>query len=299
MKYVITGGTGNISRPLAMELLKRDHMVTVIGRNEERLGELASAGAYTAIGDLEDLNFLTETFKGAEAVYTMCPPNFMSTDLKGFYEKLGENYSTAIRSNNIKYVVNLSSIGADIEKDAGPVSGMRRAEQALNKLRGVNIKHLRAGYFYSNLLPAIPMIKYMGMVGNNFSVPEKQFPVADYSDIIAAALEELTNLDFTGQSIRYVVSDETDTSEIAANIGEAIGMPELRWMKFSNEQAMEGLLSNGVPQPIAREFIEVGSAIDGGNMYETYRQVYPRALGKIKVKDFAKSFASIYQSQSL
>jgi uncharacterized protein YbjT (DUF2867 family) len=39
MKYVITGGAGHISKPLAEQLLAAGHEVTVIGRNEEHLKE--------------------------------------------------------------------------------------------------------------------------------------------------------------------------------------------------------------------------------------------------------------------
>ena len=37
MKYVITGGAGNISKPLAETLLAAGHAVTIIGRSAEHL----------------------------------------------------------------------------------------------------------------------------------------------------------------------------------------------------------------------------------------------------------------------
>jgi uncharacterized protein YbjT (DUF2867 family) len=40
MKYVITGGAGNISKPLTEKLLNADHDVTVIGRNAENIRSL-------------------------------------------------------------------------------------------------------------------------------------------------------------------------------------------------------------------------------------------------------------------
>ena len=65
MKYVITGGAGNISKPLALQLLTAGHAVTVIGRSEGNLKELTDAGAKAAIGSVEDLAFLTAAFFGA------------------------------------------------------------------------------------------------------------------------------------------------------------------------------------------------------------------------------------------
>ena len=75
MKYVITGSAGHISKPLALQLLAAGHQVTVIGRNAENLKDLTAAGADSAIGSVEDVAFLTTTFTGADAVYTMVPPN--------------------------------------------------------------------------------------------------------------------------------------------------------------------------------------------------------------------------------
>ncbi len=42
MNYVITGGAGHISKPLAEALLAAGHQVTVIGRNAANLQELVS-----------------------------------------------------------------------------------------------------------------------------------------------------------------------------------------------------------------------------------------------------------------
>ena len=58
MKYVITGGAGNISRPLTEKLLKAGQDVTVISRNAEHLKPLTDLGAKAAIGSVDDLAFL-------------------------------------------------------------------------------------------------------------------------------------------------------------------------------------------------------------------------------------------------
>ena len=129
MKYVITGSAGNISKPLALQLLKAGHEVTVIARNAANLSVLTEAGAKAAIGSVEDVTFLTETFTGADAVYTMVPPVHASTDWKGYIGIIGKNYTAAIKASGVKYVVNLSSIGAHLEDGCGPVSGLYRVEQ--------------------------------------------------------------------------------------------------------------------------------------------------------------------------
>jgi uncharacterized protein YbjT (DUF2867 family) len=296
MKYVITGGAGNISKPLALQLLKAGNEVTVIGRNPANLKELTDAGSKAAIGSVEDVDFLTSVFTGADAVYTMVPPVHNVTDWKTHIGSIGQHYAEAIKAAGIKYVVNLSSIGAHLPGGVGPVSGLYRVEQVLNALTGVNIKHLRPAYFYNNLFGNIGMMKGMGIIGGNFAVKEALFPIVAPADIAAAAAEELLALNFSGHSVRYIASDEVSTDQIASALGSAVGKPELAWVKFTDEQALGGMIQAGLPEEIAKNYAEMNRAIDTGEMSGDYFLHRPATLGKTKLQDFAKTFAAVYQS---
>ncbi len=296
MQYVITGAAGNISKPLVLSLLQSGHQVTVISRNESNIKELADAGAKAAIGSLEDLDFLIKTFTGADAVYTMVPPNHHPADWKAFIGGIGENYAKAIKAAGIKYVVNLSSIGAHMEEGCGPVSGLFRAEKALSALTDVNILHLRPGYFYPNLFANLGLIKGMGIMGSNFSAAEGKFVIVDPTDIAAVAAKALTELSFTGHSIQYIASDEVSSQQIASAIGQAIGKPELTWVEFTDEQALGGMLQAGLPEEVAKNYVEMGGALRSGKMSEDYWKHRPASLGKVKLADFAKVFAAVYNA---
>ena len=115
MKIVVTGSLGHISKPLIKELVQKGHSVTVISSNPEKQKDIESLGATAAIGSVEDADFLTKTFTGADAVYTMVPPtNFLdpNLDLYAHCHRIGNNYAQAIRHSGTKRVVHLSSIGA-------------------------------------------------------------------------------------------------------------------------------------------------------------------------------------------
>lgn len=293
MKYTLTGGAGNITRPLALALLAAGHTVTVIGRDAAKLKELTAAGAIAAIGSVEDVSFLTTAFRGADAVYTMVPPTYAAADWKAYIGQIGENYASAITAAGVKRVVNLSSVGAHLPDGVGPVSGLQRAEKALNTLTDVNILHLRPAYFFQNLLANISLIKGMGIIGANFSTEPGRFPIVATDDIAAVAAEALLSSDFQGHTIRYIASDEIGTDQIAQVLGVAIGKPDLAWVKFTDEQALGGMIQAGLPEEIAKNYAEMNHAIDTGNMYADYFNHKP-TLGKIKLADFAKLFASVY-----
>lgn len=296
MNYVITGGAGHIAKPLAETLLAAGHRVTVIGRNAANLQQLVNKGAQAAIGSVEDIAFLTGAFAGADAVYTMIPPSYTAPDVKAALEQIGNNYTTALKAGGVKYVVNLSSLGAHLPNGTGPVTGLYRAEQALNTLTDTNILHLRPAYFYYNLLNTVGLVKQAGIIGGNFTVPAGQFPIVDPSDIATLAAEALLKLDFKGHQVRYVASDEVGTDDIAAALGKAIGKPDLPWVKFSDDQAKAGIMQAGLSENAAGNLVEMGNAIDSGILSTEYWKHRPAVLGKVKLEDFAKEFAAAYNA---
>ena len=296
MKYVITGGAGHVSKPLTEKLLNAGHDVTVISRNAEHLKPLTNLGAKAAIGSVNDLAFLKTTFASADAVYTMVPPNYTASDMKASIAEVGENYAAALKTSKVKYVVNLSSVGAHLPEGVGPVSGLYRVEQSLNELKNINIKHLRPVYYYSNFLGNVGMVKNMNIIGGNFGGGDFKMLLADTNDVAEVAFEELSKLNFSGHSIRYIASDERSTEDIAKVLGGSINKPELPWVTFTDEQAYGGMMQMGLPENAAKNYAEMGHAMHDGSMFEDYWKHHPDKLGKTKLEDFAKTFAAVYNS---
>lgn len=296
MKYVLTGGAGHITKPLAKRLLQAGHSVTLIGRNAENLKSLTDKGASAAIGSVEDVAFLTEAFKDADAVYTMVPPKWDATDWKGWIGQIGKNYADATKASGVKHVLNLSSIGAHLPEGVGPVSGLHRVERHLNELDGVNVKHLRPGYFFSNLFANVEMIKNMNILGSNISKPDGKIIFSHTDDIAEAAAEELLNLAFTGHSVRYLASDERTPIDVAKALGEAVGKPDLPYVEFNDDDTLNGMKSAGLPEEVAKNYTEMGHSFRTGKMGEDYEKNRPQGLGKTKLEDFATQFAAAYNA---
>jgi uncharacterized protein YbjT (DUF2867 family) len=295
MQFVVTGAAGHVSKPLTELLLARGHKVTVIGRKAENIAGLVRLGAKAAVGDLQDVPFLTTIFRDADGVYLMVPPSWHASDLKAISTAIAEGFSTAIKSSGVHNAVFLSSYGAHRLNDAGAISGLGRAEVVLNKLAGVNVLHLRAGYFYTNLLLSIELIKQSGVMGNMFTIPAGTFIVVDTDDIALAAADALTKLEFKGHSYEYVVSDESGTDEIASVIGKAIGKPDLTWVKFPPADLKQVLRSFGFAEGAANEYVEMFTTLETGLLFEDYVRVKP-TLYPTKIDDFAKKFAAAYRA---
>lgn len=296
MKYVLTGGAGHITKPLAEKLLNDGHQVIIIGRNAENLKPLTDKGVKAAIGSVEDKAFLAETFKGADAVYTMVPPKWDAQDWKAWIGKIGQNYADAIKEAGVKHVVNLSSVGAHQPDGVGPVSGLHRVEEALNAAPGVSVKHLRPAYFYLNLLANIPMVKGMNILGANYGEADQTILMVHPRDIAAVAAEELESLSFSGHPVRYIVGDERALSEVAKTLGEAVGKPDLKWVNFSDADAANGMKGAGLSEEVAKNYAEMGAAMRTGTMDEDYRKHPVSSFAPTKLTDFAEEFAAAYNA---
>ena len=295
MKIIITGSLGNISKPIVQELVQKKHFVTVISSNPQKQDEIKAMGANAAIGSLENVAFLISTFKEADAVYCMIPPNFAALNQVEYYTRIGNNYAQAIQQSGIKRVVHLSSWGAHLDKGTGIILGSHNVEVTLNKLPNIVMTHLRAGAIFYNLFGFIEMIKNKGFIGANYGGDDKIIWVHPI-DIAAAAVEELQNTFTPGNHIRYVASDEKTASETAKIMGNAIGKPDLQWLTFTDEQAKEAMIKNGVPAGIASDIVDLNASIHSGAMGEDY-ELHKPALGKMKAEDFAQEFAAIFNKE--
>lgn len=295
MKYVITGSLGNISKPLTQKLIAAGHQVTVISSKADKIAEIEAIGAKAAIGSVEDVAFLTSTFTGADAIYAMVPPKWDATDWKKHIAQIGQNYARAIKASGVKKVVTLSSVGAHLPEGCGPVSGIFYVEKALNELTGVDVKHLRPGFFYGNFYGNISMIKHAGIIGANYGTNTK-LVLSSTNDIATAAAEELLSLSFSGKSIRYLASEELSTNQIAEILGTAIGKPELPWIDFKDEDTEGGMIGAGLPAEVAKNYTEMGKAMREGKMAEDFHKNRPDTFGTTKLTDFAKEFAFAFNA---
>ncbi|HTE01427.1 MAG TPA: NAD(P)H-binding protein [Mucilaginibacter sp.] len=292
MKITLTGSLGNISKPLAKQLIAAGNEVTIISSNADKAADIEALGARAAIGLISDADFLTQAFSGADVVYTMVPPDFSVVDYRKYVRDITNNYVEAIQKNDITRVVNLSSIGADVDGGTGQISGIHDGELIWNALDNVAVKHLRAGFFYTNLYGNIPMIKNMGIIGSNYGSATRLVMVHP-EDIAAAAAEELQT-PFTGKSVRFVTSDDRLVSEVASVLGAAIGKPDLQWVEFTDEQALDGMVKAGIPEATAKNYVEMNTAVRNGILWTEYDAKGTTPTGKIKLEDFAKEFAGRY-----
>ena len=294
MHYVVTGSLGNTGKPITEGLLKAGHTVTVVTSKPETVTKIEALGAKAAVGDVQDADFITSTFANADALYLMIPPKWGVTDWRGYQNVVSDNYIAAIKANDIRFAVILSSIGAHKGQGTGPVDGLYDLEQKLKTVDGLNVKALRPSYFMQNLYSMIGIVKGMSIMGANFGTDKLVLVHTD--DIAEVAIEELNRLDFTRFQVRYIAGDERTGAEIAQILGVAIGKPEIPWVVFTDEQQYQGAMQAGLTDEMAKKYTEMGLSLSDGSMQADYMDNRP-VLSKTKLEDFARNeFAPAFQA---
>lgn len=264
--YVVTGATGNTGSGVAKRLLATGQKVRVIGRSAERLQALAAEGAEPFVADLADQEALNKAFTGAKAVYLMIPPPMASEDPRGFQARISDAFAAALEKTGVKNAVALSSVGADKPDKTGPVVGLHELEQTLNRIAGLNVLHLRAGYFMENTLAQIGVIPSQGFAAGPL-YPELEVPMIATRDIGSAAAEALLKLDFAEHQTREMLGQRaisyTQATEI---IGKGIGIPNLRYHRVPDDQLRPILVQMGMSSQMANLLLEMSAALNSGYM---------------------------------
>ncbi len=279
-------------------LLAKGQQVRAVGRSAERLMALATKGAEGFVGDVSDSEALTKAFTGAKAAYVMIPPDMNSQDYRAYQDHVTEAVATAIEKAQVEYVVTLSSFGADKPDKTGPVAGLHHLEQRLNRIAGINVLHLRAGYFMENTLAQIGIIKVLGMAAGPLR-PDLKVPMIATRDIGTFAAEALLRLDFRKQETRELLGQrDISMTEAAAIIGKAIGKPDLAYSQAPDEQVRMALTQIGLSLNIANLLLEMSAALNSGHMraleQRSARNTTPTAYEAF----VGEEFVPLYERQS-
>lgn len=261
----VMGANGNTGRVLAGTLLGRGEKVRAIGRDAGRLQALAAKGAEVAVGNVSDAAFLARAFEGAEAAYTLLPPDPRSPDFRAAQDQVGEATVRALRQAGVRRVVFLSSVGADLPSGTGPIAGLHAQEARLRDL-GVATLLLRPGYFMENLYGSLPVIRHQGVNGSALA-PDLRIALIATRDIGAAAAAALLARDFSGVEVRNLLGPrDLSMTEVTAILGAAIGKPGLAYVQFPYEAFGAALQGAGLSADVSRLYVEMSRAFNEGRI---------------------------------
>lgn len=292
--YAITGATGRVGKQVAFELLANGKNVLAIGRDLDKLDSLAVKGAAPLEGDLLDSNFVKKAFEGTTAVLCIVPTNPRSKEPRKEQQTIARNYVNAVKENDIKHVVLISSIGAHLGNGAGIIDGVADMEAYFSELKHVNVLSLRPTYFMENVLSQVGTIKQMNMMGSPVH-GDLKFPMVASKDIADVAAKRLLSLNFRGHSVEYILGPrDISYNEIAQIIGNAIGKPDLKYTQFSTEDTKNFLVQSGAfSEEVADLFNAMADGMNNGTILSDYKRT-PENSTPTSFEEFSKVFANAF-----
>jgi uncharacterized protein YbjT (DUF2867 family) len=294
MNVTVLGATGKTGHAVAERLLAAGIQVKAVARSADRLAALAKKGAQPLSADVTDAAAMTSALRGSDAAYLMIPSDYTKPDLLGQYTRAGESIARAVQDSGIRRAVFLSSLGADQSSGTGPIVGVRAVEQRLRAIAGLNLLVLRPGYFYENNYGTLGLIKQQGINGGAIE-PSVSMATIAAADIGTLAADALRSADFSGTSVRELLGPRDLTMpEVTRALGQAIGKPDLAYVRFPDDGYVEGLKSAGFAPDAARLFLEMAQAFNKGLVRPVPGNQPVR--GTTSFETFASSFAQAYRA---
>jgi uncharacterized protein YbjT (DUF2867 family) len=250
MSIVVTTPTGHIGSRVVERLLASGQPFTVVARDPAKLSAAVRAGATVVTGSLDDPGVLEKATVGASALFLLVPPNFRTDDPAGFSLSIGRLAADAVRVNGVSRVVFQSSAGAH-RSDLRGVSRLGQIEKLLEAV-APNVTSLRAGFFYENLLNAVPTIASHSTFYLPFS-PDQPITMVATQDIGDAAADALLDTSWQGHRVRGVHGPaDHSMREVAALIGAQLGR-EVHYVQADFAGVQSALLGAGATPAVAED----------------------------------------------
>lgn len=264
----VMGATGQVGGETVRRLLAAGEEVRALGRTSDRLAPLADAGAIPVVGDAADATVLAEAFAGADAVQVLRPLDLMEPDYPAVQQRIGAAVVAALRASGVRHVVAVSSIGADVAEGNGIVATLHDQERRLRPLTdaGVNVLALRPGSYFENFATVVEVARADGIVADSVD-PDVRIPMVATRDVAAVAATALRERDWFGWQTRELLGPRPLSYPEATQIlGEALGLPNLRYVRLPADELAAVLRQAGLAEPQATLLAALGEGWGDGTV---------------------------------
>lgn len=264
--YLVTGATGHVGGPVAMQLHEQGHSVRALVRDPAQAASLA-AGIELAIGDLDDPDSVSKAVAGVEAIFLM--------QVGGGSEQT-KTMIAAARDAAVPRIVLLSSAGARLlPLDANPMGAAFAAREQVLRESGLGVTYLRPSAFASNAFGWRDSIRAGQVVD---PTGDGVFAVIDPEDIARVAVAVLTEDGHVGNGYLLTGPQALTSREQVEIIAEMTGRP----IDFQDV----------TPHEFAQAAIQRGTPPEQAHLFERLNEVL-RARRSVNITDDVENITGI------
>ncbi|RDV45303.1 NmrA family transcriptional regulator [Leifsonia sp. ku-ls] len=267
MSIAVTTPTGNVGRHVLRLVAQAGERPRALMRHPERLPDDARAFVEPVVVDQFDPESVVAATAGVDTLYWVVPPSEFDDPLEG-YRRATEALLGAIRENGIRRVVFQSSAGAERRHGVGEIDGLAATEVALDAA-GVDVTHLRCGYFFTNLFFDLDSLRD-GRIATAFDV-SAPMPWVAPEDIAVVAAARLLDGRWSGRRVQ-AVHGPADLSfrDVAAIVGAAVGRP-IEVVQLGDDDVRRELVAAGLPPARIEALVGMTAGIRDGYVPENPR----------------------------
>ena len=282
---LVTGATGTVGSEVVKQLASLGQNVKASVHTQSKANKFKDQNGIDTVSiDFYKPETIADAFRHVDRVFLLTPP---SPDMTNLYSTL----ITEAKKNDIKYIVKLSVIGADIEPGI-TIGRLHRQEEKIIEESRIPYTFLRSGAFMQNF------VNFFGQTireQNAIYLPvgEGKVSFVDVRDIAAAAAALVINnhaqdenkaYDITGQeALSYAQAAEVLSKELGRKISY-IDIPE--------ESARKGMKENGMSDWLVDGLLEIYAIIRAGHAAQTTTSIEEITGRKpILFSQFVKDYA--------
>ncbi len=286
MKIAIAAATGNIGSRAAKQVASQGAIPILLGQNIDRLNQLNIPNAITEVADLSNKEQVIKATQSADALLWLVPPVLNVSSLREWYDQVIGAGIAAVRQNQIKRVVLISTLGVSTLPHLGTVTYCGNMEAAFDEL-DTNVLALRPGYFMENFLLQAQSIKEKGEFSFTYDA-QHDVPFISTNDIGDAATKYLLDETWAGHWKLNLMGPENITlSEAALRLSIQL-KKTISYRQESLQEIKEQLKNWGATETVQQELTDLFQALGNPNgAYATPRT--PEAYSPTSFEDFVKN----------
>ncbi|UQN14136.1 NmrA family NAD(P)-binding protein [Gulosibacter sp. ACHW.36C] len=264
MTIAVFGATGQLGAHIIDSLIARGTdagTIRALGRNTERLAELAAKGVETAQVDLDDAAAVAPALEGAETVV------LVSTSVPGQRMPQHTNAINGAKGAGVQHLVYTSLLRADTSELA--LAAEHVATDQLIAESGIPATILRNGWYTENHQRDFE-IGRSGTIAN--SVGDAKLATASRADYAEAAAVVAADASHAGKTYELAGDDAWTFADFAAVEADVLGQP-VAYQAISADEDRAQLLAAGLDEGSAGFVAGMNQAIAGGALDSSSREL--------------------------